>query len=72
VQPLEYAANPAFLTKLTLVALGTANAVAVRFSAAWDTAQASGVISPRLRIAALLSIAIWISALLAGRWIAFL
>ena len=50
----------------------TGLALAVRLSAAWGTAQAGGDISPGLRIAALLSMGIWISALLAGRWIAFL
>jgi hypothetical protein len=72
VQPLEYAYNPAFLAKISLVALGTANALVVRFSGAWRLAIETGVVSPGLKLAAMLSIAIWISALLAGRWIAFL
>ena len=72
VQPVEYAANPAFLIKLGLVVLGTLNAVVVRFSAAWRSAQAHGMSSTGLRIAAVLSMTIWIAALLAGRWIAFL
>ena len=72
VQPLEYAANPAFLAKVGLVVLGTANALVVRFSRGWRGMQAHGISSTGLRIAAVLSMAIWISALLAGRWIAFL
>jgi hypothetical protein len=72
VQPLEYAANAAFLTKISLVALGTVNATIIRFSAGWRKVLASGVASPGLRIGALLSLTIWIAALLAGRWIAFL
>jgi hypothetical protein len=72
VQPLEYVYNPAFLTKISLVALGTANALIVRFSGAWRLAIETGAVSTGLKLAALLSMAIWISALLAGRWIAFL
>jgi hypothetical protein len=72
VQPLEYAANAAFLIKLSLVALGTVNATIIRFSAGWRKVLASGVASPSLRVGALLSLTIWIAALLAGRWIAFL
>jgi hypothetical protein len=72
VQPLEYASNPAFLTKVSLVALGTVNAIAIRVSAAWQKATIEGAVSPGLRVAALLSLTIWIAALVAGRWIAFI
>jgi hypothetical protein len=72
VQPLEYAANTAFLTKLSLVALGATNAIIIRFSTGWRKVSTGGVPSPGLRAGALLSLTIWIAALLAGRWIAFL
>lgn len=72
VQPLEYAHNAAFLTKISLVALGVANALVIRFSTAWREIPVEGAISPCLRAGALLSLIIWIAALLAGRWIAFL
>lgn len=72
VQPLEYAYNPAFLTKISLVGIGIVNALVVRFSAGWRGATTKGVISPGLKLAAILSLAIWISALIAGRWIAFI
>lgn len=72
VQPLEYAYNPAFLTKISLVGLGLANALAVRFSGAWREASTKGIVSPGLKIAALLSLMIWILALVSGRWIAFI
>ncbi|WP_394888270.1 DUF2214 domain-containing protein [Mesorhizobium sp. AaZ16] len=72
VQPLEYAANAAFLTKLSLVALGTINAITIRFSAGWRKVSTDGIASPGLRAGALLSLTTWIAALLAGRWIAFL
>ena len=72
VQPLEYAYNAAFLTKITLVVLGVINAVALRRSKAWQAALAGDIASARLKAGAFLSAAIWIAALLAGRWIAFL
>jgi hypothetical protein len=72
VQPLEYVKNPAFLAKISLVALGTANALVIRFSGAWRMALATGEAGPGLRFGALLSLTVWVAALLAGRWIAFL
>jgi len=72
VQPHEYAANPAFLTKISLVALGAANAAAIRLSSGWRDAAASGVIRPGLRFGAVISLTVWLAALVAGRWIAFL
>jgi hypothetical protein len=72
VQPLEYAANPAFLTKISLVALGAINAAVIRLGPGWRQATTAGIASPGLRLGALLSLTIWIAALLAGRLIAFL
>ena len=70
--PPDITTNPAFLTKLTLIALGTVNALAVRFSGAWRMALATGEASRGLKLAAAFSLIVWIAALLAGRWIAFL
>lgn len=72
VQPLKYAGNAAFLTKISLVALGTGNAAIIRFSPDWKQAVKDGAVSKPLRIGAALSLAIWIAALVAGRLIAFL
>lgn len=72
VQPQEYAGNPAFLTKISLVALGTANAAVIRLTPGWRKASASGIISPGLKFGAVISLAVWLAALVAGRWIAFL
>lgn len=72
VQPLAYAANPAFLAKISLIALGVANAVFVRLSTGWRQATTGGAIGPGLRLSAALSLMIWVAALIAGRWIAFL
>ncbi|HEX2257825.1 MAG TPA: DUF2214 domain-containing protein [Afifellaceae bacterium] len=72
VKPLEYADNPAFLTKIALVAVGAANGLGLRWTGAWRSARAGGGISPGLRASALLSLVIWPAALLSGRWIGYL
>lgn len=72
VQPQEYAENPAFLTKVSLVAAGTVHAAALRFTAAWRAARAGHDIRPGLRASAMLSLAIWPAALISGRWIGYL
>lgn len=72
VQPLDYAANTAFLTKLGLVALGALNALSVRRSDGWKAVLSGAPPSPGLRLAAVLSLVIWVAAVLAGRWIGFL
>ena len=41
VRPLAYAQNPAFLTKITLVALGVANALVLRANRGWRVALES-------------------------------
>ncbi|WDZ77500.1 DUF2214 domain-containing protein [Ensifer adhaerens] len=71
VRPAAYLGNPAFLTKLALLALGVLNALSVRVSTAWSQAVASGATLLRLRIQALASLILWLGALLAGRWIGF-
>ncbi len=71
VQPAAYAKNPAFLLKVGLVALGIANAVLLHRTGAWRSVCAGGQISGGVKFHAAASLAIWVSALLAGRWIAF-
>ncbi|PDT26263.1 DUF2214 domain-containing protein [Rhizobium sp. L9] len=72
VRAVEYAANPAFLTKLCLITLGVLNLSIVHFGRGWKTAVSSGIIRPRLRFSAALSATVWIAVVLAGRWIGFL
>jgi hypothetical protein len=72
VRPAEYAANPAFLAKVSLVALGLANALLLHARPGWRKALATGIVGPGLRLQALLSLAIWPGAVLAGRWIGFI
>ncbi|QIO52783.1 DUF2214 domain-containing protein [Rhizobium leguminosarum bv. trifolii] len=72
VRAVEYAANPAFLAKLGLIALGLLNLSIVHFGRGWKTAVSTGIVRPGLRFSAVLSAAVWIAAVLAGRWIGFL
>ncbi|WP_411037297.1 DUF2214 domain-containing protein [Shinella sp. BYT-45] len=72
VRPQEYAQNPAFLAKVSLVALGVANALVLHRLGGWRRALATGAVTPALRVQALLSLVLWIGAVLAGRWIAFI
>lgn len=64
----NYVADPAFRIKALLVAAGLANVFAFRRA----MARREGVgPSKVMRLSALLSVAIWVSAIVAGRWIAF-
>ncbi|MCA1403470.1 DUF2214 domain-containing protein [Ensifer sp. IC3342] len=72
VRPVEYAGNPAFLTKITLLSLGIVNAALLHMTPQWAAAVKGGSLSLRVRLSALLSMAIWTGAVLAGRWIGFL
>ncbi|WP_207540884.1 DUF6644 family protein [Sabulicella rubraurantiaca] len=72
VRPADYAANPAFLTKLGLVLAGLLNVLALHLNPGWGRALTGEGIGMTVRLAATLSLLVWVSALLAGRWIAFL
>ncbi|MGO7167118.1 DUF6644 family protein [Rhizobium leguminosarum] len=72
VRAVEYAGNPAFLAKLGLIALGILNLSIVYLGRGWKTAVSTGIVQPGLRFSAALSAAIWIAAVIAGRWIGFL
>jgi hypothetical protein len=71
--PLEYAFNPAFRLKLVLIALGGLNAlimhlVLLRSRVLWDShSPAPGGV----KLAALVSLAVWIGTLACGRLIAY-
>lgn len=66
----SYAQNPAFLAKLILVIAAGANALALRIAArAGDISHLAG--RPGGRAAAALSLCLWLGAVFAGRWIAF-
>ena len=64
-QPQELLANRAFLAKLGLVALAGVNAAA--FHARGGLARMDRI----ARVQTLLSLGLWIGAIIAGRWIAY-
>lgn len=72
VEPFDYAGNRAFRIKLLLVLIGATHAIAVHFTGGWrDLVHGSGRIDAGLRLSAAISLAVWTSAILAGRFIAF-
>ncbi|KPF68005.1 hypothetical protein IP69_12065 [Bosea sp. AAP35] len=71
VRPVEYAGNAAFLWKIGLLLVALVNVAGQHRSAAYSLAM-TGVLSPSVRVRAFASAALWLSVLLAGRWIGFL
>ncbi len=67
-RPAEYLANPAMLAKLAVVALAIVNALAFEWRASRHDGELGGV---AMRGMALASMVLWLSALLLGRWVAF-
>lgn len=72
VQPVTYVRNEAFLIKLGLVGLGIANAAILHGLPHWRRALAGQGVARTLKLSALLSLLIWVAAVVAGRWIGFL
>lgn len=72
VQPVTYVRNEAFLIKLGLVGLGIVNAVFLHGLPHWRLALAGQGVVVTLKVSALLSLLIWVAAVVAGRWIGFL
>jgi len=70
VRAREYALNPAFQAKLVLLALAGLNFLAFRRVAA--PAAAGAAYPPAAKALAALSMALWLSVLVAGRFIGFL
>ena len=71
VKPVEYAENPAFLSKATLLVLAICNIALQHRGEHFDAALRSGQPSVRVRILAATSAILWLSVLIAGRWIGF-
>lgn len=71
-RPAAYLENPAFLTKLALVAVGLANVVALRLNPRWLARSDEREAPLSVRVSAIVSMVAWLGAILAGRWIAFL
>jgi hypothetical protein len=71
VKPMEYAENPAFLLKATLLVLAICNIALQHRGKHFAAALRSGQVSVRVRILAATSAMLWICVLIAGRWIGF-
>jgi hypothetical protein len=71
VQPKTYAGNPAFLAKLGLLGLALVNIGLQHYGGSFRAALGGGAVSPGVRVLAGLSTLLWLSVLVAGRWIGF-
>tara|TARA_A100000171_G_scaffold49237_1_gene57892 strand:+ start:7505 stop:7978 length:474 start_codon:yes stop_codon:yes gene_type:complete len=71
VKPVEYAENPAFLLKATLLVLAICNIALQHHGKHFEAALRSGRPSVRVRVLAATSAILWLSVLVAGRWIGF-
>jgi hypothetical protein len=71
VKPAEYLGNSAFLCKAALLVLALANVALQHGNRRFAQALAGGALRPAVRLVALGSILLWLSVLVAGRWIAF-
>lgn len=71
LKPVEYAENPAFLFKVALLVLASCNIALQHRGKRFDTALRSGHPSVRVRALAAASAILWLSVLVAGRWIGF-
>jgi hypothetical protein len=70
VQPVAYVQNEPFLVKVGLTVLGVINALTLHGRKIWKQAL-TGDIAPSVKVSAAASLMIWTSAVVAGRWIAF-
>lgn len=72
VKPVEYLGNPAFLWKIAFLFLALMNVVLQHRSRHYQNALMSGVVHPTVRAMAGGSAALWLTVLVAGRWIGFI
>jgi hypothetical protein len=68
----DYVGNTAFLVKLVLLALAFGNIALQHGPGGFRSAVASGSAPPLARVLAAVSLVLWPSVLLAGRWIGFM
>ena len=72
VKPDEYIQNTAFLCKAALLTAALINIAFQHGNRHYRVALEGGAIHPRVRAHALISLLLWPSILIAGRWIGFL
>src|SRR5690606_15180619 len=71
-QPQEYISNTPFLVKVSLVLIGIVNALWFHASVAWrQVLLPEARIPSTARMHAVASLVVWVTAVVAGRWIAF-
>lgn len=71
VKPAEYLANPAFLAKIALLALGLTTVALQHAGQGWNEIRQGSEPGGRVRVLAALSFITWLATLVAGRWIGF-
>jgi hypothetical protein len=73
IRAVQYAGTTLFQIKMALVACGIANALLLRKATVWEAARddTSAMPPSRLRAAGALSIALWLSVIFCGRFVAF-
>lgn len=72
VNASDYVENTAFLAKLALLALALGTVALQHGLGGFRAALENDTAAPRTRALAALSILLWVSVLLAGRWIGFI
>lgn len=72
VKPAGYLNNPAFLCKVALLALALGNVALQHRNRHFQAALAGGALHPSVRLIAASSAILWLSVLVAGRWIGFI
>jgi hypothetical protein len=72
VKPVEYLGNPAFLWKIAFLLFALMNVVLQHRNRHYRDALASSVIHPSVRALAGGSAILWLTVLVAGRWIGFI
>jgi hypothetical protein len=68
VNPAEYLTNPAFVWKLSLLAIALCN---IAYQSLNRQGQRSPAAALTTRVVAVLSFCLWLAVLIAGRWIGF-
>lgn len=71
MKPAEYLGNSAFLWKVALLGLALVNVALQHGNRGFAHVLAGGEARPTVRLVALCSILLWLSVLVAGRWIGF-
>lgn len=72
-RPLDYIKEPLFWMKMALLVAAVLNAIALRRSSQWGWTHVTGgdVVSPLWKLAAALSLVLWLGVITAGRLIGY-